>query len=370
MYIFLMVLTVAAAVGLQGWRTLVNNFAVEVAGVDGLGMGLIQSVREVPGFLAVLVVYLLLVVSEHRLAALSVAVVGIGVSITGLFPSTWGLALTTLIMSFGFHYYETLNQSLTLQHFDLSTAPLVVGRLRGLTSLANLAVGGTLFLLAGVLDYEWLFALLGAVVAVAGLCCLRFRPDTQDAVPQRKGMVLRSRYWLFYLLTFFAGARRQVFVAFSVFLLVQKFDYSVREITALFVVNNLINWFASPRIGRAINRFGERRVLTLEYASLVLIFTAYAFVESRALVAVLYILDHLFFNFAIAIRTYFQKIADPRDIAPSMAAGFTINHIAAVVIPFCGGMLWMVHPSWVFLGGAGLACVSLVLVQFIRTERV
>ena len=134
----------------------------------------------------------------------------------------------------------------------------------------------------------------------------------------------------------------------------------------LFVVNNGVNYYLSPLVGKAIVRFGERRVLTLEYGSMVLIFLAYALVQAKWMVAVLYILDHIFFNFAIAIRTYFQKVADPRDIAPSMAVGFTINHIAAVALPAVGGLLWMVDYRIPFVGGAFLALMSLLAVQFIR----
>jgi hypothetical protein len=101
-----------------------------------------------------------------------------------------------------------------------------------------------------------------------------------------------------------------------------------------------------------------------------LIFLAYAVVATKWAVAMLYVLDHIFFNFAIAIRTYFQKVGDPRDIAPSMAVGFTINHIAAVALPVLGGMLWMVDYRIPFIGGAVLALMSLLSVQFIRLPRV
>ncbi|MBU1003725.1 MAG: MFS transporter [Proteobacteria bacterium] len=366
-YLFLLVLTVASTVGLQGWRTLINNFAVEAAGLDGLGMGVVQSVREVPGFLSLLVVYLLLVIREQRLAALSVLIMGVGVAATGLFPSVWGLAFTTLIMSFGFHYFETCNQSLTLQHFDRATAPMVFGRLRGVASVGNLVIGAAIFLLSPYLEYAQLFALVGIVVALVGAALLWFNPRDTETQPQRKTMVLRGKYWLFYLLTFLAGARRQIFVAFSVFLMVERFGFSVREVTALFVLNNAINWFAGPWIGRAVVRLGERRILSVEYAGLVLVFLVYATTGSKAVVAVMYVLDHLLFNCAFAIRTYFQKIADPADIAPSMAVGFTINHIAAVIVPVTGGLLWLLHPAVVFYAGAGLSLVSLACVQFIRT---
>ena len=94
-----------------------------------------------------------------------------------------------------------------------------------------------------------------------------------------------------------AGARRQIFMAFSVFLLVEKFQFSIKEVTILFVINNIIGYFISPLIGRAIIRFGERKILSLEYASLIVIFIAYAVVDSKTVMGVLYILDHIFFGF-------------------------------------------------------------------------
>jgi MFS family permease len=165
-----------------------------------------------------------------------------------------------------------------------------------------------------------------------------------------------------------SGARRQIFVAFAVFLLVKKFEFSIQEITMLFVLNNIINYFINPLIGKAIVKFGERKVLSLEYFSLIIIFIGYAFVESKIIIVVLYILDHIFFNFAMGIRTYFQKIGDPKDIAPSMAVGFTINHIAAVIIPALGGLLWIIDYRIPFIAGAIMSAVSFLFVQFIKNQ--
>jgi predicted MFS family arabinose efflux permease len=191
-------------------------------------------------------------------------------------------------------------------------------------------------------------------------------PSDTQIIPQRKKMIVRKKYWLFYFLTFMAGARRQIFMAFAVLLMVQKFKYSVQEITILFVINNIINYYLSPMVGRSIIRFGERKVLSLEYFSLIFVFLAYATTTSKLLVAFLYVLDHILFNFAIAIRTYFQKVGDPRDIAPSMAVGFTINHIAAVFLPAIGGLLWMVDFRIPFIGGSVMSLISLIAVQMIR----
>jgi hypothetical protein len=368
MYRYLMVLTISATVGLQAWRTLFNNFAVEMAGLEGKHIGMIQSIREVPGFLTLLAVFALLVLREHKLSALSVIILGVGVAVTGFFPNYGGLLVTTMIMSFGYHYFETTNRSLTLQYFDRNTSPWVFGKLRSICSAANIVIGLFIFGLAAVLSYMQIYLLIGGLIVIAAIWGFAQDPTHRDIVPQRKKMIFRKKYWLFYFLTFMAGARRQIFVAFAIFLMVKKFQFTVQEITLLFVLNNLVNYFLSPRIGKAIIRFGERRVLSLEYSSLVFIFLAYAVVDSKLLVAFLYVLDHIFFNFAIAIRTYFQKVGDPRDVAPSMAMGFTINHIAAVVLPAVGGFLWMVDYRIPFVGGAVLALISLLAVQRIRTD--
>jgi len=369
MYRFLMVLTISSTAGLQVWRTLFDNFAVLAAGLDGNHIGFIQSVREIPGFLALLAVFVIMVVKEHRLSALSILFLGVGVAVTGFLPSFSGLIITTMIMSFGFHYFETTNQSLTLQYFDKNTSPWVFGKMRSYAAASSIAMGIAIFFIAPVLSFIHIYLIFGSLIIVAGIWSLFQNPVDKNLIRQRKEMVFRKKYWLYYFLTFMSGARRQIFMAFAVFLLVKKFHFSVQEVTVLFVINNSINYFLSPLIGRAIIRYGERKVLSLEYFSLIFIFLAYALVESKMLVAVLYILDHVFFNFAIGIRTYFQKIGDPEDIAPSMAVGFTINHIAAVVLPAAGGLLWVIDYRIPFVVGAGLSMISLMAVQLIQVER-
>ena len=367
MFMYLVVLTIASTVGLQTWTTLFNNFAVDVAHLGGDHVGLIQSIREIPGFLALLAVFVMLVIREHRLSAVSILILGAGLAATGLFPSFTGIALTTLISSFGFHYYETTNMSLTLQYFKQHESPWVFGKLTSLAAATSIGIGLLIWLLMSWLTFTQVYLIIGGLIAAAGLWALTRDPSDINIIPQRRQMILRKKYWLFYFLTFMAGARRQIFIAFSVLLLVQKFDYSVREVTILFVINNAINYFLCPIVGKSIIRFGERKILSLEYLSVIFIFTAYATVQSKTLVALLYILDQIFFTFAIAIRTYFQKVGDPQDIAPSMAVGFTINHLAAVFLPALGGMLWVIDYRIPFFAGAILGAVSLLAVQKIRT---
>ncbi|HKZ17678.1 MAG TPA: MFS transporter [Geobacteraceae bacterium] len=364
---FLGVMTASSMIGLQGYTILFNNYAVEVVGLNGQDVGIIQSVREFPGFLSLLAVFVMLVIREHRLSAISIALLGVGTGITGLFPTFGGLVFTTLVMSFGFHYYETTNQSLTLQYFSTGVSPLIFGRLRSLAAASSIAAGILIWLLGYFMHFRGIFLTIGLLVFAAGIWGMFQEPTHESITPQRQRLIFRRKYALFYFLTFMSGARRQIFMVFSMFLLVKMFHYSVREMTLLFIVNNLIAWLINPLIGRAIVRSGERTISTIEYAGVIIIFLTYAFTTSKLLVTVMYVIDSILFNFAVAIRTYFQKVGDPQDVASSMAVGFTINHVAAVFLPALGGLLWMIDYRIPFLVGAGLAVVSLVAAQWMRT---
>ena len=377
----LMVMAAAMPLSFWAWTVMLNNFTVDVAHFTGREIGILQSLREVPGFLSFLVVYLLFVITEQRLALLALGLLGAGVALTGYFPFAVGLYITTIISSIGFHYYEACNQSLTLQWLDKKDAPTIMGRIYGVGAAAQLLTISALmivYLLAlpemnweaflasdslafGVSSYQPTYLVAGAASVVIAVAAFLICPKFEQKTAQRRQIILRKRYWLYYALTFIAGARRQIFLVFASFLMVEKFDYSLVQITLLFLANAAFNIWLAPIVGKVITVVGERAALVFEYLGLIVIFTAYAFVESGMVAAGLYIVDHLFFAFAIAIKTYFQKIGDPADMASTASVAFTINHIAAVIVPVSFGMLWLVSPAAVFLSGAAMAGISLVL---------
>lgn len=368
--ILLMLMAIAVPLSFATWNSLLNNFAIERVAFTGAEMGILQSLREVPGFLAFTFVFVLLVLKEQSFALISLALLGLGTALTGFFPTIIGFYCTTVLMSVGYHYYETAQQSLALQWLPKGEAPIVLGRLLAVGGFASLLAYGLIFLLwSGLgLDYQWVYLAGGAVTIGIALLAWAAFPSFDAPVPQRKHLVLRSRYWLYYALTFMGGARRQIFVVFAGFMMVEKFGYSVTAITLLFLLNQAFNMVLAPKIGGLIVRFGERRALTFEYIGLIGVFTTYAFVEDATLAAILYVIDHAFFALAIAMKTYFQKIADPADIAPTAGVAFSINHIAAVVIPAAFGFVWLINPSLVFLAGAAMAGISLILSQMIPTR--
>ncbi|MGD1990850.1 MAG: MFS transporter [Chromatiales bacterium] len=365
--LFLFLLAAAMPLAFRTWQALLNNFVIERAGFTGVEIGILQSLREIPGFLAFTVVFVLLLVREQTLAVLSLLVLGIGVAITGMFPSVLGLYVTTVIMSVGFHYLETINQSLSLQWLKKETAAQNLGRMIAIGSFAALVTYGTVYVVLEWLGFsmETVYMIGGGAAVLIGIAAWLLFPRYAQPVEQRKHLLMRRRYWLYYALTFMAGARRQIFIVFAGFLMVEKFGFDAAAIAAMFLVNGVLNMLFAPKIGRLIGKWGERRALTLEYIGLIGVFAAYAFVETAWIAVVLYILDHLFFTMAIAIKTYLQKIADPADLAPTAGVAFSINHIAAVGLPALFGVIWVISPAAVFLSGAVLAFGSLLLARLI-----
>jgi hypothetical protein len=367
----LFLMAAAMPIAFATWSALLNNLVVEVAGFDGSDIGWLHTVREIPGFLAVGVIAIIVFMHEQVLGLVSLLLLGVATALTAQFPSLAGILTITMLSSIGFHYYETINQSLQLQWLDKLRAPQMLGWLLAAGSGATLVAYVLIVLTwqAFDLSYNFVYMVSGGVTALIAVFCLVAYPRFEAPNPQVKRMVLRRRYWLYYALQFMAGARRQIFVVFAGFMMVERFGFEVHEVTALFLVNLVINMGAAPLLGRAVARYGERPTLIFEYAGLAIVFLAYGgiylFGWGVMLAATLYVVDHVLFSLALALKTYFQKIADPGDIAPTAAVAFTINHIAAVFLPAALGYLWLVSPAAVFGAAAGMAGVSLMLALLI-----
>ncbi len=352
------------------WVTLLNNFVVEKAMFTGAEIGMLHSIREIPGFLAFTAIYILLFIKEQRFAIYSIGLLSAGVAFTGYFPSEYGLYLTTFVMSIGFHFYETTQQSLTLQWLDKKESAHFLGKALAMKSFASLLAFGGIWVLMEWLNvtYETTYLLAGLLGLAVTLFLYFGFPLFEQPHIQTKKIVLKKNYCLYYALTFLSGARRQIFMVFAGFMMVEKFGYSVGEVSLLFGINYIFNLLFASKIGMWVGKIGERRALTIEYIGLIFVFTGYAFVESSEIAAGLYVIDHMFFALAIAIKTYFQKIADQKDIAATASVSFTINHIAAVVIPVLLGVVWLYSSTLVFMIGAGFAVLSLVISQLIPTN--
>jgi predicted MFS family arabinose efflux permease len=368
MLVYLVVSNFMLYFGFNVWQAMFNNFAVEELGVGPASMGWIQAVREIPGLVGFLVGLLALFVSEIRIMALSVVLLGAGTFLAGQAINIPFLLLSTLVMSFGFHFFYPSNSAVVLMTVEKRHAPRSLGQLSSLGAMAALAATATVYLLAEPWGYRRLFVVVGGLVAVGGLLLLPLG-NAKEGLPPRRQLILRRRYWLYYTLTFLMGSRRHILSTFAIFLLVRKYGISVQTTATLFLINSLINTYALQLVGKLVGRLGERVMLTAACAALVFVFLGYAYVTYLPMLFVLYVIDNILFGFNLALTTYFQKVAvTPEEVTSNLSVAQTIEHIAAVVVPVIGGTIWELFGSQApFLVGVGIVLVSLVLTQFMRT---
>ncbi len=367
----LFLMAAAMPIAFSTWSALLNNFVIDFANFTGKEIGVLHSVREIPGFLAIGVIAILMFMREQVLGIVSLLMLGVATAVTAQFPSYGGILTITMLSSIGFHYYETVNQSLQLQWIDKSKAPQTLGWLRSAGSAATAAAYILIVLTwkAFDLSYNFVYLLSGGITAGLAVFAFFAYPQFEAPHPQKKQLILRKRYWLYYALQFFAGARRQIFIVFAGFMMVELFGFKVHEITKLYLINLTATMIFAPIMGHVVAYWGERRALLFEYAGLIVVFSLYGgiyfFHWGWVIASALYVVDHIFFALALALKTYFQKIADPGDIAPTAAVAFTINHISAVFLPVLLGLLWVISPAAVFVFAAGIACGSFLLALLI-----
>ncbi|PSV20610.1 MFS transporter [Photobacterium leiognathi subsp. mandapamensis] len=366
----LIIIGIASVIANTGWRVVMNNFAVDTVGMTGANIGVLQSIREIPGLLSFTVMFLLMLMSEQRVAILSLCVLGIGVAITGYLPSIYGFYFTTVLMSIGFHYLEAVNRSLSTQVLETESFGQSMGMIREASSFIGLATFIAIILAIQFFDAsaKTIFFFCGLTCAALAVYLLSFTHFKEHKVEQKNNIILRKEYSVYYLLTFLGGARRQIFVAFAGLLMVQKFHYSITMMAVLFMISSLATTLTVASIGRFIDRIGEKRALMIEYVALAVVFTSYAFVDNHYLAGGLYILDSILFSFTIALATYFKKTIRSDEIASSSSVSFTINHIAAVFLPFLLGLLWVSNYQIVFFCGAVISCMSLMVAFTIKSE--
>lgn len=365
---YLIVSNLLMAFGFQIWQTLFNNFAVEKVGIGPAGIGLIQAVREVPGLMGFLLGFLALYFSEVRIMAVSVILLGVGMVATGFSANLPILLVSTVVMSFGFHFFSPSSNAVVLMVVEPGDAPKILGRFGSLGAIAAVAATAAVFFLAKPWGYTTLFLVVGVLVIAGGFLLLP-AGRVKDTLPQKRRVVLRKRYWLYYSLSFLMGSRRHIFTTFAILLLVRNYGISVQTTAILFLVNSLINVYALPAIGQLIGRLGERWVLSAGFALLALIFLGYAYISSLPLLFGLFVADNILFGISVGITTYFQKIAvTPEEITSNLSVEQATNHIAAIVVPVIGGTVWELFGSQApFLFGIVIVLLALLLAQFIRT---
>ena len=341
------------------YNVLFTNFAADEIEILPRELGILESIREIPGLLSVLIAAATMFLLEPRLAGIALLLMAFGVTNYFHLDDVTGLVMFSLIWSIGFHSWAPVSLSLALRLGPKGQEGRRLGLLRS---------SGIVFLFATSTGMRPLFVVSGMLIAVGGLVIFRIRAPLES---HDQRIVLRRKYTLFYVLQFLSGTRRHVFMTFALFALVRIHDTSIETIAILSFVNQIGSIISAYTFGRWIDRHGEKPILAWGFGGLTFVFLGYAFIDTPWILYILYVVDNILFNNSIAISTYVEKIlVSPADLRPTMVTGQTMNHIAAVVVPVTGGLLWQAYGHALpFVAGAVVAAISVFVSLLITTGR-
>ena len=355
--------SVGAFFGVQ--LTLYNNFIVERLGIEAHQLGAVEALREIPGFLNVLFIALMIHIAPSLTGGVAVIIMGFGIMGYAVTGSVLALAVYSLLWSLAFHCWAPLSQALALDFSPTQEKGRWLGRLRSVQSIAWVLAIAACMALLPVLGYEGMFIAAGVVAVLGGATLLFATRDHPKVKPKR--MVLKRRYATYYALNFLQGCRKQMFITFAIFALVKVHGMPVKTTMTLVLINQILIFFSGPTAGRLIDRLGERAMLSASYIGLFFVFLGYACITHRPTLYLLYCIDNLIFFGGMALTTYINKIASAEDLRPTLSMGVTMNHVAAVIAPLTGGLVWSLFGYQViFIAGAVLCLVSLGVSQLVR----
>jgi len=345
-FIMLAVMSAAFGFAMNGHNNLVTNYFDEVLHFAGPQFGYITAVREVGGFILILLTALLYRVSLQRVTAGALVVLATGIGLFSLSVDFWTVVPWTLITSFGFHTVLQTQYSLGMSLTTEARSGAILGRMAAFGQAGTFVAFLMVFMLFRFrwLSYRPTFIILGAVAAIGALAIIRF-PHLHDGQPRKAGLsrariVFRRDYRYYYWLNLLDGARQQVFFSFGLWVLVNRFGLSVAEISIVLLAVTFAAMVSASRMGRWIDRHGERRSLSLLNLAYVVALVGYALAWNVVAACVFYLIYAVIAPLSsIGASTYLRKIAIPEDVAPSLAMGVTILHATAIAVPVMAGFI-------------------------------
>jgi len=338
-----------------------SNFAVDELGLSGLQQGIVETFRESCGIFVLVLMALLASVAEPLIAFLALLLFGVGLGAYCFVPDFTWLIIASLVWSQGFHLWIPLPDSMTLAIAEPGRTGYRLGQIRSAFAVGSASglVVAWILVWNELITLRPLYLLAGGAALLGALACLGIPCKEKIKRPR---LVFRTRYKLYYMLTFLEGWRKQVCIAFAGFLLVKKYGTPVETMLMLWLVVHVAGWVMAPLIGKMIDRVGERRALVSYYTLLTVVFCGYGFVESRVFLQGLFIMDNMLFAFVMAQTMYVNRIAPPEEHTATLSMGVAMNHVASVIMPLTGGLLWNYFGyRWAFLTGVVAAALSIVV---------
>ena len=350
-------------------RGVSTNFFIDSLNMSGRQVLWLAGIREIPGLALVFIAALVMRWPLSWRAAASLLLMGLGYGLYTIAHSYSALLVVAVVASLGFHNWSPLQSTLGLALTKKEDAGRVLGTLAAVGSLASIVGMGITAALATTLPLRQFYILGGIAIVIGGFLVSRI-PSRVGAEERAQPKILFGRrYWLYYVLTFFEGSRMQVFGTFSTLILVQDYGLDARQISLLLVVSGMVNFVLSPYLGKLLDVVGERVMLSASYVALALCFVGYATVHNVWFLGSMLIGINLLVTLRIGLATYVRRIAPPEELAPTLAAGVSVNHITSVSMSLVAGtLLGVVGYEWLCWGAAAIIMLSVPFALAIKVD--
>jgi len=345
-----------------------NNFLNERFALSGFERSFLEFPRELPGFLVVFVSAALWFLDARRLGAVSLLMAAVGAFLLGFAsPGYWVMVVWLFIYSMGDHLFMPIASTIGMQLARTGQDGRRLGQINSIRNAATILGSFLVFLGFRYLGFSFLhtFTIAAAFLLLAAFLLYRMTPET--TVERRGYLQLHKEYKLYYALNVISGARKQLFITFAPWVLVQVFEQPTQIMATLFTIGGLIGILFQPLLGWTIDKFGERFVLAADAVILVFVCFGYGFAKfilpaevAFLVVCACFLLDQMIFSVSMARATYMKKIAkEPGHIQPALTAAVTIDHVFSISAALVGGLIWSAFGfQYVFLMGAGLAVIN------------
>ena len=354
--------------GFTVWRVIFNNFAKEVLDITPAQIGIIQSVREIPGLLGFLVGAMALYLAEVKIATISIVLSGLGLIMVGYADSVFMLGVGTLVMSLGFHNFLSSNNALLLHFIKTKESGKAQSKIKSTESVSGVIATICVLVSTLFLGYREVLTFFGAAVALVGIYFTFILKSNRMGEEERR-VSLKRKYFLYYLLSLLRGCRRHIFTTFAIFLLVANYHISISTAAVLFFISNVVTIYTNSLMGNLVEKLGERMVLAGSSFLLIFIFSGYAYISWLPLLFLFFVIDNVLFGSSIALHSYARKIADKSDLTSCISFSVTANHISAVILPILGGVIWeLLGFKSTFLFGAAIVLIDMLFSLRVKTR--
>lgn len=361
---------IGAALGVQ--ESIFNNFLDDTFAITATGRGGLEFPRELPGLLVVVMAGVLCMLPITHLGIVGTLTYAGGLAGLALFGGGWWPMVGMMMLaSAGMHLLQPVGHTIVLALSDESKRGRRMGEAGAVRTIGTVAGTAGVWLLLDDAAPQYRMAFLVAAVLGLGACGIYTIMHIPHLHQPRARLVVRRRFSLYYMLEFLFGARKQIFITFGPWVLIQVYKLKAPDIAALLMTGAVIGIVFRPLAGRAIDRFGERAVMVADGLILAVVCLGYGYAAALAptprvalaLAGTCFVLDNLLFAFGTARSVYLARMADgPQELASSLSMGISINHIASMTLPFVAGKIWEgLGYERVFLAAAVLAVfISLV----------